>query len=86
MNELTTETGFVTGEPRPVWDYTDDFEATTLHLEPSRKEELGLVFLQLKRGEWVLGIWLDSEHVDSLRYALDRIADYAETHGEDVEP
>lgn len=78
MTELTMEAGWVSDTERPVWDYTNDLKRrTTLHLEPSFKDELGLVFLQLKRGEEEMGIWLDAERVASLREGLSKIAEYA---------
>lgn len=78
MAELKNEAGFVTGDPRPVWDWTNGLsQPTALHLEPSFKEELGSVFLQLKRGDEQLGIWLPENIVDSLRLGLKAIADYA---------
>jgi hypothetical protein len=84
MPELKTVPGFVTGTPRPEWDYTNDLKVpTSLHLEPSFKEELGLVFLRLKRGDAELGIWLDGPRVDSLRAGLEQIATYAEDGGRD---
>lgn len=77
--ELAVTTGFVSGTERPEWNWTNDLkQPTTLHLEPSFKSELGLVFLQLKRGDDELGIWLDAQRVDSLRTGLDTIADFAQ--------
>jgi|1185.fasta_scaffold113815_2 hypothetical protein len=86
MSELTMEPGFVTGEPRPEWNWTNDLALpTTMHLEPSFKEELGLVFLKLSRGTDELGIWLPHEQVESLRKALTVIADHATDQGGDEE-
>jgi hypothetical protein len=81
MTELKMEKGFVTGTERPVWDWTGDLhlaDPTAVHMEPSFKEELGLVFLCLKRGGEELGVWLPREIVDSLRAGLAQIAAYSE--------
>jgi hypothetical protein len=85
-DELRTEAGAVTGDPRPVWDWTNDLKnPTTLHLEPSFKEELGSVFLQLKQGDREQGIWIPAHIVDSLRFGLKAIADYAEDDSWDTD-
>lgn len=76
-DELRTVPGDVSGEERPVWDYTNDLTVpTTLHMEPSFKEELGLVYLELENRDNKLGIWLDEERIESLKKGLDAIADH----------
>jgi hypothetical protein len=86
VDELKMVDGWVTGTTRPEWDWTNDLKVkTTLHLEPAFKEELGVVFLQLKRDGKDMGIWLDRERVDSLRAGLDAVAEHAEDRSWDNE-
>lgn len=77
-DELTMVPGEVSGEPRPVWEWTNELRnPTTLHLEPSFKPELGLAYLQLGRGDNALGIWLPDDVIESLRAGLDAIAEHS---------
>jgi hypothetical protein len=92
LNEGAREMSTTT---RPVWTYTNDDLAVPnmIHVAPSFKPELGLVFVGIGEGAAMSdtgcwpgahhGIWLRREQVDGLRAALAAVADYSEAYDED---
>lgn len=85
-DELKMVPGDVSGEPRPIWEHTNGLRLpTTLHMEPSFKPELGLVYVQLSNEKiGTVGTWLDQDTIDSLKAGLDAIAEHSRRADADI--
>lgn len=84
-------------ETRPTWTWTNDLrKPRTIHVAPSFKSELGVVFIGIGEASpdiagsgWAgehHGIWLTRDLADRLVQAVQENASWAETHDEDDDP
>lgn len=58
----------------PKWTHTDhghNGEPTTICVEPSFRDDLGVVFLHIQEGDKRAGMWLGPDRLAELRAALD---------------